>query len=114
MQVYYLEIVTEDVDATCKGLSALHRVEFSLPEPALGGARLAKLADGGQVGVRAPLAEHDTPIVRPYLRVEDLNAAITTAEKAGAQILMRATEVPDHGRFALYTLGGHQYGLWQV
>jgi len=114
MQIQYLEIVTENVEETCAALAALHGVTFGEPEAMLGHARVATMKDGGRIGVRAPMAEHETPIVRPYILVEDIEAAISAAEAAGAEFAMKATEMPGYGTFAIYFLGGVQYGLWQL
>ncbi|MGF1544625.1 MAG: VOC family protein [Parvularculaceae bacterium] len=114
MQVQYLEIVTPNVEETCTAMADLHGVTFAEPEPNFGGARIAALSGGGRIGVRAPRAEHDTPIVRPYLLVDDIEAAIAAAEAAGAEFAMKATEIPGHGKFAIYVLGGVQYGLWEL
>lgn len=114
MQVYYLEIVSSDVDGACAALSAIHGVSFSAPEAMLGNARLADLSDGGKIGVRAPMAEHDTPIARPYMKVDDIEASIQKLEAAGATFAMKATEIPGHGTFAIYILGDVQFGLWEV
>lgn len=114
MHIHYLEIVSNDVDATCAALAAVHGADFAAPEAMLGNARLATLKEGGRIGVRAPMAEHDHPVVRPYLLVDDIEAASKAAEAAGAEFAMRATEIPGHGTFAIYFLGGVQYGLWQV
>ena len=114
MQVQYLEIVTPDVEETCAALAKLHSVTFSEPEALLGNARIAAFKQAGRIGVRAPMAEHDKPIVRPYILVKDIEAASATAEAAGAEFAMKATEVPGHGKFAIYFLGGIQYGLWEL
>ena len=108
----YLEIVTPDVDAACQTLARLHGVTFSEPVAALGGARTARLVDGGRLGVRAPLAAHEEPLVRPYLLVEDAAAAIAQAEAAGAEIAHPPLELPGEGTFAIYVLGGVQVGVW--
>ena len=113
MQVQFLEIVTTDVDATCAAFEKLHGVSFSEPEAMLGNARVAALKGGGRISVRAPLADHDKPIVRPYMLVADIEASIAVAEAAGAEFAMKATEIPGQGTFAIYFLGGMQYGLWQ-
>ena len=113
MLVHYLEVVTTDVDATCSNLEKLHGVTFSDPEPGLGAARTASLEGGGRLGVRAPLREDEEPVVRPYLLVDDIEAAVKAAEAAGAQFAMYSTEIPGRGKFAIYVLGGIQYGLWQ-
>jgi len=113
MQAEYLEIVTTEVEATCAALAAAHGAVFGDPVEVLGGARLAELANGGRIGVRAPMAEHEKPLVRPYLLVDDINAATAAAQASGAQFAMMATEVPGQGTFAIYMLGGVQHGLWQ-
>lgn len=114
MHVHYLEIVTPDVDTTCSALAKLHRVEFSAPEPALGHARTAPLGDGGSIGVRAPMRETEVPVVRPYILVDDIEAATETARASGAEIAHPPMEIPGRGRFAVYILGGIQHGLWQL
>ena len=113
MLVQYLEIVSTDVDATCSALSKVHGVTFGEPDPGLGNARTAALAGGGQIGVRAPMAEHDQPIVRPYMFVDDIDAAVKAAEAAGGEFAMRATDIPGNGKFAIYFLQGTQFGLWE-
>ena len=113
MLVQYLEVVTSDVDATCKALAQLHGVTFSEADAALGNARTAALASGGRIGVRAPLAAHEEPGVRPYVLVDDIESAVGNAEAAGAVIAMASTELAGHGKFAIYILGGIQHGLWQ-
>ncbi|MEM8785752.1 MAG: hydroxylase [Pseudomonadota bacterium] len=113
MQIYYLEIVTPEVEATTAALAAQHGVSFSGPQAALGNARVAMLEGGGRIGVRAPLRDDEAPVVRPYLLVEDIEAASKAAEAAGADFAMRATEIPEQGTFAIYFLGGIQHGLWE-
>ncbi len=39
---------------------------------------------GTRIRVRGPLADHDRPIVRTYLEVEDMARAVQEAETAGA------------------------------
>ena len=114
MLVQYLEIVTGDVDGACAALEKLHGVSFSEPEPALGNARVATLKGGGRIGVRAPLRSDEEPVVRPYILVEDIEAAVETAESAGGEFAMYPTEIPGHGKFAIYFQGGIQYGLWEL
>ena len=114
MLVQYLEIVTPDVDATCAALEQLHGVTFGEADARLGNARTAALESGGRIGVRAPMAEHEEPVVRPYALVDDIESAVTAAAAAGAEIAMPPTEIPGHGgEFAIYILGGIQHGLWQ-
>ena len=113
MTVQYLEIVTPDVDATCSALETLHGVTFGQPDTALGNARTATLNGGGMIGVRAPMHEGEPLVVRPYVLVDDIDAAVDAAAKAGAQIIVPSMELPGHGKCAIYFLGGIQHGLWQ-
>lgn len=114
MQVHYLEIVATDVEATCGALEKLHGVSFGVPEAGLGNARTAQLGNGGRIGVRAPMHETETPVVRPYVLVEDIEAAAEAAQAAGGEIAHPPMEIPGHGTFAIYIQGGIHYGLWQV
>jgi len=81
--VGYLEIVTPSVDETCAALASVHGVEFGEPVAMLGNARTASLDGGGRIGVRAPLRDTEKPVVRPYLLVDDIAAAVRAAEAAG-------------------------------
>ncbi len=114
VMVQYLEIVTPDVDATCGALERLRGVNFGEPIPEFGYARTAPLASGGRIGVRAPMRETEEPVVRPYLLVEDIEAAVDAAQAAGGEIAMPPTEIPGQGTFAIYILGGIEHGLWQL
>jgi predicted enzyme related to lactoylglutathione lyase len=114
LSVDYLEFVSSDVDATCKALSKVHGITFGEPIVPLGNARLAALAGGGQIGVRAPMSEQETPVVRAYASVDDIETAIEAAEAAGAVFAMKATEIPgQNAKFAIYFLGGNQHGIWE-
>ncbi len=114
VQVQYLEIVTPEVEETCAALGKQHGVTFAAPEAALGNARVAVLKGGGRIGVRAPMREDEAPVVRPYMLVDDIEAATAAAQAAGAEFAMTATEIPGHGTFAIYFLGGIQHGLWEL
>lgn len=114
MQVHYLEVVTPDVDATCAALERLHGVTFSEPQESLGNSRTAELANGGRIGVRAPMHEAEEPVVRPYALVDDIEAAAAAAVEAGGEIAHPPMELPGHGTFAIYIQGGIHHGLWQV
>lgn len=113
MQVYYLEVVTKDVDQVCAAYSAAGGVTFGKPDAGLGGARTAPMPGGGMVGVRAPLRDTEAPIVRPYWLVKDIQAAVAAAKKAGGQVAVDPMEIPGHGKFAIYLQGGVDHGLWE-
>ncbi|HEU5208365.1 MAG TPA: hypothetical protein VFU06_03050 [Longimicrobiales bacterium] len=113
MQIYYLEIVTGEVDAVCAAYEAANGVRFDAPDVGLGNARTAGMPGGGLVGVRAPLRETEAPVVRPYWLVDDIEAAVAAVVKAGGEIAHPPMEIPGHGTFAIYLLGGIDHGLWQ-
>ena len=115
MQIQYLEIVTPDVDALCTQYATVHGLTFSDPIEEFGNARTAKLSDGGQLGIRAPLRETETPVVRPYMLVDDIEAAVAAASDAGAEVAMPPMEIPGgQGTFAIVIQGGIDCGFWQL
>ncbi|MGA7614732.1 MAG: hydroxylase [Thermoanaerobaculia bacterium] len=114
MQVQYLEIVTNDVDAVCAAYTAASGLRFTEPDVGLGNARTSLLPAGGMVGVRAPMHETESPTVRPYWLVPDIEAAVAAVVAAGAEIAHPPLEIPGRGTFAIYILGGVQHGLWQL
>jgi predicted enzyme related to lactoylglutathione lyase len=114
MQIYYVEIVTKDVNAVCDAYAAANGVQFGGPDAGLGNARTAALQGGGLVGVRAPMHETEEPVVRPYWLVDDIEAAFAAAVEAGAEEAHPPMEIPGHGIFAIYIQGGIHHGLWQL
>jgi predicted enzyme related to lactoylglutathione lyase len=113
MRIYYLEIVTRDVDKVCAVCAAANGWEFGDPDPALGHARTAPLSGGGLVGVRAPMRETEEPVIRPYWLVDDIESAVAAAADAGAEIALPPMLIPGHGTCAIYFEGGVEHGLWQ-
>lgn len=113
MQIHYLEIVTEEVDAVCAAYAAANGAQFGEADAGLGGARTAPLPGGGSVGVRAPMHETEDPVVRPYWLVDDIHAAVAAAMEAGAEVAHPPLEIPGHGTFAIYIQGNIHHGLWQ-
>ena len=97
MQIQYLEIVTPDVDAIRTTYSQIHGVTFGEGDPNLGGARTAKLANGGLLGVRAPMRDTEEPVVRPYWLVDNIGASVATAAESDAEIALPPTELAGHG-----------------
>jgi len=113
MRIHYLEIVCHDVAAQCAALERVHGCSFGPAVADLGQARVGGAPDGSLIGVRAPLAEHEQPISRTYLEVEDIAKAVKEAEAAGAAIAYPPTRQGDSGTWAIYFLGDVQIGLWQ-
>lgn len=114
MQVQYLEIVTPEADAVCKQYSEVHGLKFSEPVANFGNARTAKLEGGGMIGIRGPLREDETPVVRPYMLVEDIKAAVAAASEAGAKVAVPPMEIPEQGQFAVLIQGRIEFGFWQL
>jgi len=114
LRLHYLEIVTHSVNETCEILEEANGLTFGEPVAEFGNARTAELKGGGRIGVRGPLRETEVPVVRPYVLVEDIHAAIQVAEERGAQVAIPPMEIPGQGMFAIYLLGGIEHGLWQT
>ncbi len=113
MDIFYLEIVTPDVDGVCAAYAAALGADFGAPDAGLGNARTASMQAGGMIGVRAPMHESEQPVVRPYWLVDDIEAAVDAAVDAGAEIAHPPLEIPGHGTFAIYIQSGVHHGLWQ-
>lgn len=97
MRIHYMEIVCRDVAAQCAALERVHGLSFGPPVADLGGARVANAAGGSLIGVRAPLAEHEQPIIRTYLEVDDIAKAVKEAEAAGGVVAYPPTKQGDTG-----------------
>jgi predicted enzyme related to lactoylglutathione lyase len=113
MQIYYLENVTPEVDAVCATYEKVHGIAFGEPDPNLGGARTARLANGGMIGVRPPLRANEEPVVRPYWLVPDIQAAVDKAADAGAMVVLPPMPLAGHGTCAIIIQGGVETGYWQ-
>ena len=113
MSIYYLEIVTNDVEALCATYERVHDLSFGPEDPNLGQARVAARPDGSFVGIRKPLAEHERPIVRTYVATADIQKAVKEAEEAGALLAYPPTQHGKHGTFAIFIHGDVEHGLWQ-
>ncbi|MEM6821484.1 MAG: hypothetical protein AAF558_06040 [Verrucomicrobiota bacterium] len=111
--VHYVEFVSKDVAKQCALLEEIHGVPFGSEVKDLGQAKVAKTKSGVLLGVRAPMALHEKPIIRVYFAVDDIAKAIKTAEAAGAMVAYPPTKQGETGTWAIYILGGIQHGLWQ-
>lgn len=112
--VHYLEIVTPDPPSARDLYEQSYGWRFGPADPALGNAFVAALPGGSLCGIRAPMSDEEKPIVRTYLRVDDLTSAVQGAAHMGANILLDRMEIPGHGIIAIFEHGGIQQGLWQV
>lgn len=114
MNLHYLEIVTQDVDAVCAAYAAADGARFGPPDAGLGNARTAPMAGGGMVGVRSPMHPSEPLVVRPYWLVDDIEAALAAAVEAGGEIAHPPLRIPGHGMFAIFIQGGVHHGLWKL
>lgn len=112
--IQYIEIVTNAVDAICATYERVHGLSFRQDEDAdLGNARVAVRDDGSWIGVRKPLADHETPIIRTYIEVDDIDKAAKDAEASGGMVAYPPTRQGKHGTFAIFIQDEIQHGLWQ-
>ncbi len=58
--------------------------------------------------------EGEAPVVRPYLLVSNIEAALEEAVAAGGEVAHPPLEIPGRGTFAIYIQGGIHHGLWQI
>jgi uncharacterized protein len=118
MQVHYLEIVTNDVDAVCAMYSKVYGItSWSAPNPHLGNAVTAPLeTHGGTIGVRAPMHDQETPVIRPYGLVPDVVEAVKAATtEPGATVAVPPLQLGGgHGTCAIVIQAGVEYGFWQL
>lgn len=114
MHIHYLEVVTPDVGTACKLYEAIHNVTFGGVDQNLGGARVAPLASGGTMGIRAPMHGGEKPVTRAYVLVEDIEASVAAAVASGAEVAVPPMDIEGHGRCAILFHGGIEAGLWQL
>ena len=112
--IHYLEIVTPDAEAARRFYAEAYGWAFSPAQPELGFAFVADLPGGSRCGIRAPLSPEEGPLVRSYLRVPELRAAVQEVERLGARVLLDYMELPGWGRIAIFEIGGVQQGIWQL
>ena len=114
MQIHYLEFVTKDVEAACTLYSKVHGLTFGEPDASLGNARTAPLATGGMIGIRAPMHDGEKPVIRPYVLVKDIEAAVAAASAAGAAIAVPPMKLGTHGTCAIFLHHGLESAVWQL
>jgi len=113
MKIYWLEIVTPEVETHCQIYQNLYGVSFNL-RPELGNAYVTEIPGHGQLGIRAPLHNDETPVVRPYVLVNDIENAVNMARQSGSTIIHAPLDIAGFGTFAIAETGGIQHGFVQV
>ncbi|MFT7579053.1 MAG: putative enzyme related to lactoylglutathione lyase [Myxococcota bacterium] len=114
VNVHYLENVTPDVEESCEVFSRSLGLDFGLPDVELGNARVATMANGSTMGIRAPLSDSEGPLSRTYLRVEDLDAATESARAGGAKVALAGMTLGSNGRISIIVQGGVEVGFWEL
>lgn len=114
MKIYYLEVVTPDVEQLCAAYENSIGASFSTPNHALGGAKTTSLPDGHTLGVRKPMHEAEQPVTRPYYLVDDIVQAVSKAEQNGATVAVPPMDIPGYGQCAIVMFGTIESGFWQV
>ena len=61
-----------------------------------------------------PLRDTETPVVRPYWLVGDIEKALTEVVAHGAEVAHPPLELPGKGTFAIYIRGSVEHSLWQL
>jgi hypothetical protein len=112
--LHYLEIVTTDVKSICDLYINSFGWNLQPESPELGNARVAKLKNGSLCGIRDSMSPDEKPMIRIYLRVNDIEASVEKVTQQGAKILLERMEIPGHGIIAIYEIGGIEKGLWQI
>lgn len=113
-QIYYLEIVTPNVEEVCASYSQSLNISFNDAVEEFAGAKTASLSNGGTLGIRAPMHDAEEPTTRPYYLVTDIEKSVNEAEKTGALIAVPPMEIPGRGKCAVVMFGLVQSGFWQI
>lgn len=114
LHIYYLEVVTNEIEKLASVYSAALGVEFSEPVPQLGGAVTIELSENKLLGIRSPMHESEAPTNRPYYLVDDIEEAVTQAQSTGAEIMLPPMDIPEYGKCAIINVGSIQSGFWQL
>jgi hypothetical protein len=57
--------------------------------------------------------ESESPVVRPYRLVDDIEAAVAKAVEVGGVLAHPLMEFPGHCTFAINSQGGLHHGMWK-
>lgn len=112
--VHYVEMVSPDPERTRDFLQQAYGWRFVAAGDDLGGAYVAVLPNGTRCAVRAPLRDDEMPLTRTYVRVENVEKAAKRAEELGAKVALPPVPLGDHGKIAIYFVGGVEHGVWEM
>jgi len=111
-EITHVEFPVTDVEAAKRFYGAVTGWEFSaMPGfPDYWMFRTGE-ASGGAIGIRERTAPH---VVRVYVTVDRLEAALAAAEANGGSVCQPPAEVPGMGRYAaVHDPEGNEVGLWE-
>lgn len=58
--------------------------------------------------------DREKPVIRPYVLAKDIEAAVTAASTAGAEIAVPTIMLGTHGTCAIFFHHGLKSALWQL
>lgn len=112
----HVELVSKDAAATQKFLERAFSIKFKVHGPEMGNYRMHGKEEGagtGTIGLREPMGP-EPPGTISYLTVANIDDALTSAQSAGAHVIMGKTEIPGIGFSAVLVAPGEvPMGLYQ-
>ncbi len=104
--VQHIEIASTEPEKLSRFLAKQFGWEFqAMAMPQGGTYHVFRTPNGNGGGVWAP-APGQPAATTPYINVEDIEAAVKSCQKAGAEIMMPVTEVPGQGLFFWFRVHG--------
>ena len=111
--VAYFEIISTDHERAQRFYAELFGWKVDA-DPAMAGYGMVSTGDDAVRGGIGPASAEDGPGVRFYMRVDDLDAYLRTAEKLGGTAIVPPMDLDGgYGRIALFRdPDGNKVGLW--
>ncbi|TLZ73190.1 MAG: VOC family protein [Methanobacteriota archaeon] len=108
----FTELASSDPEATRRFLEKIFGWSFESVKM-LGGEYVSFAAPGGRGGIR-PTQPKERPNSTNYVRVPDLDIALTKIKTAGAEVVLPRVDVPGMGSFFWFRIpGGPIMACWQ-
>ena len=110
--ITHIEIPADDIERAKRFYGAVAGWEFGTMEgfPDYWLFRTSETAGGG-LGTRG---ESVGTVIRAYINVASVDAAVAAAEANGGSVVTPPTDVPGQGRFAaVHDSEGNEIGLWE-
>ena len=111
--VAFTELASSDPVATRAFLEKVFDWDFDRVKMPMGEYLSYRTPGGGRGGVR-PTQPKEIPLSMNYVRVEDLDAAMTKIKRAGGDVVLARVDVPGMGSFFWFRIpGGPLMACWQ-